>query len=97
MEGSYALKGKQLGELLAPLTEDERTVNFIFTVEYSSLENIKWRTQVIYEVTCKAGDRRMRLNSIRSATDDFAQLWSNGAQVALDARVKAGSWLHQRI
>jgi hypothetical protein len=95
-EKTVPIKGKALTELLGRLTEDEKPITFIFRIGYNSLENVNWETNVIYDVTCKAGDRRKRLNSLRSSTDDFSSLWDNGAQVSLEAQVRVGSWLHHR-
>lgn len=95
-EKTVIIRGKSLTDFLGRLTEDNSPIIFIFEIEYTSIENIRWETRVIYNVTCKEGDRRKRLNSLRSATDDFSSLWSNGAQVSLEAEVQAGSWLHRR-
>ena len=95
-EETIEIKGAQLASLLSRLTEDQQPVLFSFRIEYNSLENVRWETRVAYEITCKAGDRRRRLNALRSGTDDFAGLWENGAEVSLEARVKAGSWAHAR-
>lgn len=96
VEKTISLKGDALAKLLGRLTEDNKPIAFIFEIEYESLENVKWETKVTYDVTCKPGDRRRRLNSLRSRTDDFERLWDNGAQVALEAQVRGGSWVHHR-
>lgn len=96
IEKTISLKGNELTELLGRLTEDNKPVALIFKIEYNSLENVKWATQVIYDVTCKEGNRRKQLNSLRSVTDDFDSLWKNGAQVSLEAKVRGGSWIHHR-
>jgi len=95
-EEALEIKGKELAKLLSRLTEDQQPILFTFRIEYNSLENVRWETQVEYEITCKEGDRRRRLNALRSGTEDFANLWENGAEVSLDARVRVGSWAHAR-
>jgi hypothetical protein len=90
------VKGSQLASLLSRLTEDQQPVILNFRIEYNSLENVRWETRVAYEVTCKEGDRRKRLNALRSSTDDFVHLWDHGADVSLDARVQDGSWAHAK-
>ncbi len=95
-EAAIAIKGPELALMLGRLTEDQQPVLATFKIEYNSLENVRWETTVAYELTSKAGDRRRRLNALRSGTDDFASLWENGVQVSLDTRVKEGSWAHAR-
>lgn len=91
------LEDDMLKTILGALTDENKCVEFAFDVHYNSLENVKWSTRAIYELTCKVGDRRKRLNSLRSGTDDFNVLWANGAEVALGAQVRAGSWSHGRV
>lgn len=90
------LEDEVLKTVLGALTDEKQCVEFSFDAHYNSLENVKWSTKAVYELTCKVGDRRKRLNSLRSGTDDFATLWANGAEVALGAQVRAGSWSHKR-
>lgn len=96
IEATGKITGREFAEFLGRLTEDEKPISFLFEIVYSSLENIQWETRVSYNVSCKAGDRRRRLNSLRSGTDDFSGLWANGAQVALEVEVNEGSWFHHQ-
>ena len=91
------LENDALKTILGDLTDEKKCVEFSFDAQYNSLENVKWSTKAIYELRCKVGDRRKRLNSLRSGTDDFSGLWANGAEVALSAQVRAGSWSHTRV
>lgn len=91
------LENDVLKAILGALTDEKKCVEFAFDAHYNSLENVKWSTRAVYELTCKVGDRRKRLNSLRSGTDDFNVLWANSAEVALGAQVRAGSWSHKRV
>lgn len=96
IEEVIKIKEDKLAQLLVNLTEDNKPVLLSIQILYNSLENVQWETRVSYNVSCKAGDRRKRLNSLRSKTDDFSDLWSNGAQVPLEVEVREGSWSHHR-
>jgi hypothetical protein len=89
------LEGAQLQAVLGALTEDNSCVTFSVVTRYDSLENVGWTTRATYELTCRSGERRRRLNALRSGTDDFAELWQNNAAVSLDIDVRNGSWHHQ--
>lgn len=89
------LTGTHLEALLAALTRDNTHVSLEVTTKYHSLEGVAWQTSATYELRCKLGERRRRLNAFRSGTDDFTQLWENDAAVPLDVDVRADSWSHR--
>ena len=90
------LKGQVLQAILASLTQDGEPISLDVTTTYDNLEGVRWTTSAVYLLQCKLGERRRRLNSFRSQTDDFAELWQNDAAVPLDVEVKADSWRHSR-
>ena len=90
------LDGSHLQGVLTALTQDANCVDLEIVTKYDSLEGIGWMTTAVYELRCKLGESRRRLNSFRSTTDDFAQLWQKDAAVALDVDVQNGSWRHKR-
>jgi hypothetical protein len=90
------IEGAQLQSLLSCLTGDHGKALLKLRVQYSNLENVYWETEVEYLVSCSREDDRRRLNSVRSATDDFTGLWANGERVLLEACVKPRSFFHKR-
>jgi hypothetical protein len=90
------LKGQVLQAMLASLTQDGEPISLDVTTTYDNLEGVRWTTSAVYLLQCKLGERRRRLNSFRSQTDDFAELWQNDAAVPLDVEVRADSWRHRR-
>lgn len=92
-----SLEDDILKSILGTLTDENKFINFSFEAQYNSLENVKWSTKAVYELSCKVGDRRKRLNSLRSGTDDFTTLWANSAEVDLSTQIQAGSWIHKRV
>lgn len=93
---SIRLEGDELQAALSALTENGRCVALAVTTRYDSVESVQWTTSATFELRCKSGDRRRRLNALRSGTDDFEELWKNDAAVALDVDVKRGSWRHRK-
>lgn len=83
-------------DLLAALSDltAAKSMKLQLTTSYSSLEKVKWTTKVEYLLDCSKGDDLKRLNSLKSDTDDFGQLWANGANVGLDVTVVNGTWEH---
>lgn len=90
------LNGTHLQALLSAITREDAHVAFKIVTKYESLEGVAWATSAVYELRCKSAERRQRLNSFRSGTGDFAQLWENDAAVPLDVDVKSGSWSHKK-
>lgn len=95
-ESTVDLKGHALQAILASLTQDGQPISLEVTTTYDSLEGVRWTTSAVYLLRCKLGERKRRLNSFRSQTDDFSELWRNDAAVPLDVEVKADSWRHKR-
>jgi hypothetical protein len=91
------LEGEVVQSILSSLTADNSVVEFAVSTYYDSLESISWSTKAVYEVRCKVGERRRRLNALRSGTEDFAELWKNSAAVPLDVEIRGGSWRHERV
>ena len=89
------LEGSVLQSVLAALTEDSKCVELSVCTRYDSVEGVPWTTSSIYELRCRAGERK-KLNAVRSGTDDFQDHWKNNAAVALDVNVRAGSWVHRK-
>jgi hypothetical protein len=80
-----------LGELTA-----RRSVPVEVTTSYRSLEGINWETTVIYELSCREGQRDVQLfNSVRDNTWNNEETWPSGASVAIESRIKSGSWNHR--
>lgn len=95
-QSTVDLKGHTLQAILASLTQDGEPVSLEVTTTYDSLEGIRWTTSAVYLLRCKLGERRRRLNSFRSQTEDFIDLWQNDAAVPLDVEVRADSWRHKK-
>lgn len=92
---SIELEGSVLQTVLAALTEDSKCVELSVCTRYDSVEGVPWTTSAVYELRCRAGERK-KLNAVRSGTDDFQDHWKNNAAVALDVDVRAGSWVHRK-
>lgn len=95
---SQDINGRQLSSFLSALTQQSaQRVELKITIEYQSLENVRWATCAIYILTCNNQEQRRKLNSVRSNTDDFQESWANGAAVAITASIEGGSWVHKMV
>ncbi|MBV4504105.1 hypothetical protein HU751_004530 [Pseudomonas sp. BW13M1] len=91
------LDASETMQLLDILTDANKHATLAIEVNYASLESISWKTSVTYELRCENSGQRDKLNSVRSDSEHYLDLWRNDAAVALDTSVKDNSWSHSKI
>ncbi|UOF12973.1 hypothetical protein IEQ11_14515 [Lysobacter capsici] len=89
------LRDADLDYFLSELTA-RRSVDVQIITSYRSLEGVNWKTEVVYELSCRAGQRDVQLlNSVRDDTWRDESGWPLGATVGIDFKIKSGSWDHR--
>jgi hypothetical protein len=81
-------------QILDALTSNS-SVDVKILTKYRSLEGVDWVTEVIHELRIRKEPKDAALlNSVRANTWDDEVVWEPQAQVAIDSRIKRGSWRH---
>lgn len=84
------IKGEDLEFVLGKLTSRQNVCISVVT-KYTSMDDVTWKTCVVYEVVLSEERRDLDLiNLIRAET--WRDEWQDGAKVPLNVQIKRGSW-----
>ena len=97
---AFALRpnGPDLNSLLQSLlANDGSLVELSMRMTCTSLEGVKWATEVSFHLSCENDSDRKRLLALQGTDPtEFDRQWAGSAAVATNISIKPGTWTHSR-